>query len=100
MWNKPTTKQLAKLPRLYETENVKVTDKIIHMHFFMGGSDWYIAEYDGEALFFGFAVLNGDTQMAEWGYISFSELCRLRSGFVEVDRDLHWSPKAFKELIF
>ena len=44
MWNKPTEKQLNSLPKFYSTENVKAEDKIIKMHFFMGGMDWYIAE--------------------------------------------------------
>ena len=44
------------------------------MHFFIGGCDWYIAEYDGNNLFYGYAILNGDQQNSEWGYISFSGL--------------------------
>ena len=48
MWNKPTEKQLSKIPRLYETESVPIKEKVIHMHFFLGGCDWYIAEHDPE----------------------------------------------------
>ena len=48
-------------------------DKLIHLHFFIGGCDWYICEYDGDDLFWGYAYLN-DPQNAEWGYISFPEL--------------------------
>jgi len=68
MWNEPTTEQLNNLPRQYETEH-KTTppDKLIHLHFFMRGCDWYIAENDRQDLFFGFAILNGDYQNAEWG---------------------------------
>ncbi len=98
MWNKPTKEQLAKLPEIYETENIKIPDKIIYLHFFIGGSDWFISEYDGEDLFFGYAVLNGDYEMAEWGYISFSELCGLKIQWLEVDNDLHWNPKKFSEI--
>ncbi len=29
MWNEPTKEQLAKLPGLYETENVPLKDKLI-----------------------------------------------------------------------
>jgi len=39
---------------------------------FTGGCDWYITEFDGDDLFFGFAILNSDYEMAEWGYISFA----------------------------
>jgi len=43
--------RLDRIPRLYETENVPLKDKLIYLHFFIGGCDWYIAEYDGEDLF-------------------------------------------------
>ena len=67
MFNHPTTEQLDKIPRLYQTEHTSLMDKTIWLHFFIGGCDWYIAEYDGEDLFFGFAILNGDLINAEWG---------------------------------
>ena len=111
MWNEPSKEQLDRLPRLYETEGTELKDKIIHLHFFMGGCDWHIAEYDGDDTFFGYANLN-DPQMAEWGYISFQELKELKAqvplikggrpvgGFAyEVDRDLHWQPKKFSEIV-
>ena len=86
MWNEPKPEQLAKIPRLYETEDVPLSDKPIHLHFFIGGCDWYVSEYDGEDLFFGYAILNNDMEMAEWGYISSEDLKRIRipPGF-EVD---------------
>ena len=94
MWNEPSKEQLGKIPRLYETEEIPLEDTLIYLHFFIGGSDWYIAEYDGEDLFFGYAILNGDTEMAEWGYGSFRELkeLKVRPGF-EVDCDLFWEVK-------
>jgi hypothetical protein len=86
MWNEPTEERLAKIPRLYETEHIPLEDKLIHLHFFIGGSDWYIAEYDGEDIFFGFAILNNDLQNAEWGYVSFSELKSIKiDGWLQVD---------------
>ena len=86
MWNAPTERRLSRIPRLYETESVSLKSKLIHLHFFVGGSDWYIAEFDGEDLFWGFAILNNDLQNAEWGYISFSELKAIKiSGWLEVD---------------
>jgi hypothetical protein len=74
MWNTPTEDRLSRIPRLYETEHTPLQEKLIYLHFFIGGCDWYIAEFDGEDLFWGFAILNDDFQNAEWGYISFSEL--------------------------
>ena len=94
MWNEPTKEQLAGIPRLYETEDISPEKKMVYLHFFLGGSNWYIAEYDGEDTFFGYAILNGDTEMAEWGYVSFRELKELKipPGF-EVDCDLFWEVK-------
>ena len=96
MWNIPDQNRLAKIPRLYETEDTALKDKLVHLHFFIGGSDWYVVEYDGKDLFFGFAILNNDLQMAEWGYISFRELKSLKvAGWLEVDCELpaHWQIK-------
>ena len=99
MWNKPTENQLNRIPKLYATENIPSKDKIIYLHFFIGGSDWYIAEYDPiERLFYGYTILNGDLEMAEWGYISFDELLVIRAGFVEVDREVNWKPIAVKQI--
>lgn len=94
MWNEPTLEELAKLPRLYDTERTPVEDKLIHMHFFIGGCDWYIAEYDPlDRLFFGYAILNNDLQNAEWGYTSYDELRELNVRGIEVDRDLYWQTR-------
>jgi len=86
MWNIPTQQRLKMIPRLYETEHVPLEDKLIHLHFFIGGCDWYIAEFDGDDIFFGFAILNDDLQNAEWGYSSFSELKSIKiQNWLEVD---------------
>ena len=100
MWNVPTQERLAKIPRLYETESILTEEKIIHLHFFIGSCDWYIAEYDSEDLFYGYAILNGDTQNAEWGYISFSELKAINISGIEIDCELeeHWQPKPVSKI--
>ena len=110
MFNEPTDTELAKVPRLYETEDVPAKDKIIHLHFFLASSDWFIAEFDGVDTFFGFVCLNGWKDCAEWGYISFKELKELkveqpilfggekRFTILEVDRDLHWDVRKAKDV--
>ena len=90
MWNKPSHEKLSTLPKLYETETTPFKDKVIHLHFFIGSSDFYLVEFDGEDLFWGFSILNGDLQMAEWGYSSFYELKSISVRGLEVDCDLHW----------
>lgn len=88
MWNGPTPEQLAKLPKLYETEKVPLKDKPIYVHFFIGDCDWFISEYDSEDLFFGYAII-GNPAFAEWGYISFTELKQIRiPPGIEVDCEL------------
>jgi hypothetical protein len=99
MWNEPGESQLAAIPRLYETEKVPLQDKVIHLHFFIGDCDWYVAEYDGGDLFWGFAILNNDFVNAEWGYISFGELKAVRiNGWLEVDCDVHWKVRRASEV--
>jgi hypothetical protein len=86
MWNIPNNERLDKIPKLYQTENIPLRDKLIYLHFFIGGCDWYVAEFDVKDLFFGFAILNNDIQNSEWGYISFEELKQLElDGWLEVD---------------
>ncbi len=85
MRNEPSKERLAKIPKLYETEETPLQEKLIHLHFFIGACDWFIAEFDGEDLFWGFAILNGDYEMAEWGYVSFSELKSISVNGIEID---------------
>ncbi len=100
MWNEPAKEKLATIPKLYATENVPLKDKIIHLHFFIGGTDFYIAEFsEDEDLFWGFVILNEDLQNAEWGLISFSEIKFIKvQGWLEVDCDIHWTPRPANEV--
>jgi len=100
MWNEPTKERLACIPRLYETESIPIKDKIIHLHFFIGNCDWYVAECDGDDIFYGYAILNGDTENSEWGYISFGELKAINIGGFEVDCELqeHWQLRPVSQI--
>ena len=101
MWNTPTEDRLSRIPRLYETEHIPSQEKLIHLHFFIGGCDWYVAEYDGEDIFWGFAILNDDFQNAEWGYISLSELKSVKvGGWLEIDCELEefWQVQKASEI--
>jgi len=97
MWNKPTQQQLSKIPPLYSTEEVPLKEKIIHKHFFIGGSDWYACEHT-DGLFFGFVILNNDYEMAEWGYFSLEELDSVKVSFLEIDHDLHFEPMQAQQI--
>jgi hypothetical protein len=94
MWNTPNQERLDRIPKLYETEETPLEDKLIHLHLFIGGCDWFVVEFDGNDLFWGFACLN-DIQNAEWGYISLSELKSINISGIEIDCELeiHWNPR-------
>jgi hypothetical protein len=102
MFNIPSDKELGRIPVLYSTEGVKAGEKLIYMHFFLGSSDWFVVEFDGDDRFFGFVCLNGWREFAEWGYFSFKELKELQMKqpivvdgrrdvlFLEVECDEYW----------
>ena len=101
MWNIPSKERLDRIPKLYETEHIPLKEKLIYLHFFIGGCDWLVAEFDGKDLFWGFAILNNDLEMAEWGYISFSELKSIKvNQWLEVDCELeeHWRIRPAREM--
>ncbi|HEV7757077.1 MAG TPA: DUF2958 domain-containing protein [Mycobacteriales bacterium] len=70
-------------------------EKVLQLHYFAEGCDWWIAEYDpatGEAI--RHACLGGP-ECAEWGYLHLPELdaVNIRSGLLIVERDLHRTPR-------
>lgn len=77
-------------------------EAIIHLHYFVGGCDWWIFEKDKghpkdgaedfQAQAYGFANLN-DPMCAEVGYISLPEI--IAAG---AELDFHWSPKTLGEI--
>lgn len=93
---------IEKMPSTYETDG-QGDKAIAFLHYFSGGSDWYITEKDKgdpedeiqgqQHQAHGYAILNGDTQNAESGYISIAEL--IDNG---VELDLYWTPKALSAI--
>ena len=99
MINAPTMEQLNKLPRLYETEHICPGDKIVQLHFILNQSHWWAIEWNGSDTFFGYVLLNGWTQDAEFGYFSLSELLEVKfGGWLEVLQDPFWIPKPMKDI--
>jgi type I restriction-modification system DNA methylase subunit len=100
------TQIVNKMPSTYQTENTPENDKIVYLHYFYGGHDWYIIEKDkgsdkdpdhlkGKQLqTFGYAILNQDYEMGEWGYISIEELNQAKW----VELDFWFKPVKFGEL--
>lgn len=89
-----TADLVKEMPVTYEQNGEK--DPVVFLHYFLHGSDWYITEKDiegGVDQAFGYAILNGDLECAEWGYISIREL--VENG---VEMDLYFAPRKFSEL--
>ncbi len=96
------------MPKLYSTENVKLEDKLIYEHFFLSSNDWFAAEYDkDDRIFFGYAILNGDLEMSEWGNFAYDELKEIKAplkvngipiGYAEVERESAWHPKKWADV--
>ena len=62
------------VPPIYGQDGKRM-NAVAYFHYFAGGSDWYITEYNkdtNEA--YGYVILNGDTQMSEFGYIDIAGL--------------------------
>lgn len=73
---------------------------VAHLHYFIGGSDWYITEWDGKDTFFGYTILNNDYEYAEFGYISLSELLSYKGKFNSViELDFYWTPATISDIL-
>ena len=84
-------KTIQAMPRTYETSGQK--DPIVYLHYFYGGSDWYITERDilkNQKQAFGAADLSYGPEL---GYINIQELINLN-----VELDLYWEPKPLSQI--
>lgn len=85
----------SEIPPLYSTEHDD--DPVVHAKLFTpwSGWTWYVTEFDGEDLCFGWVV----GQTAELGYFRLSELESVRGpGGVRVERETHFSRKRLHEV--
>jgi DNA repair protein RadC len=88
---------IEKMPKTYQTEDTPTNDKIVYLHYFYAGSDWYIIEKDKlpeQLQTYGYVILNGDLQDAEWGYVSLEEI----KATEKIELDFHFIPVRFGEL--
>jgi hypothetical protein len=86
--------KVNKIPKLYSGENIK--EHPIALHYFAGSTDIYVTEWDGKDTFFGYTILNGDTQNAEWGYSSLSDIMSVPAMNLDYDTDLGTVEEAIK----
>ena len=92
------TQDLAsRLPKLYETEDVPLSDKVAMVKFFHPAIDWtwYGIEFDGQDTFWGLV----DGFEREYGYFSLSELQTPVGPFqLTAERDRYFSPTTLRDL--
>lgn len=81
---------------LYSQESVHDPTVRAKLFFPAGAATWYITEYNPvTCVAFGYVVGLGTD---EWGYISISELAKVRVAGVAVEVDLYFKPKRTSEL--
>lgn len=69
--------ELVSIPKKQQGDSIKKST--VYAHYFHGGTDWYITDIvEEDNKLFGYVILNGDTQMAEAGYISIDEITQER----------------------
>lgn len=96
-----------------ENRKRRVDEKVAYLHYFFGGSDWWITEVDRDGTLWGYVVLDNDMQMSEFGAISLDELrstiipvgvklnkgantARINYG-AHIELDFFWTPKTIAE---
>jgi len=88
------------IPKLYSQEKVTTPDKMVYAKFFFPAADWtwFVTEgeqEDGDFIFFGFVV--GFEE--EWGYFTLNELQNINIQLLKVERDLHFKPGKFADIM-
>ncbi|QOD05880.1 DUF2958 domain-containing protein [Pseudarthrobacter sp. BIM B-2242] len=89
----PSAREMEKWPPIYTNDSIDLPDQPIVAHYFQGGADWWVTEYDPERnQVFGFAQLAGHGR-GEWGYSSLTEIEQLRGQFgLPIERELDFKP--------
>ena len=86
----------ATVPQLHSQEGIP--DPIVHIKFAGSGWIWYVTEgspVDGDFMFFGFVI--GPEE--EWGEFSLSELTACARSGVPIERDVHFKPERFSQIM-
>lgn len=102
---KPLDEQVQAIPKRQSAKLLDGTERtkdyyIVHAHFFYGGTDWFVLEWDQKDSLFGYVILNGDTQMSELGYSSLSEIKGLSEKMTfGPELDFNWTPKYLPEAL-
>lgn len=90
----------AEIPALYSQENIKTQEKTVYARFFFPAVDWTWFVLEGKQepddfVFFGFVI----GYVEEWGYFTLNELEHINIEGLTVERDLHFEPGKFCDVI-
>lgn len=89
------------IPPIY-TQDGKRKNAVVYLHYFNPSSDWYITELDKETNEgYGYAILNGDTQFSEFGYIPLEQLTEQMSNvnmFAQPQIDQYFKPQTLNQI--
>ena len=89
------------IPPIY-TQDGKRKNAVVYLHYFNPSSDWYITELDKETNEgYGYAILNGDTQFSEFGYIPLEQLTKQMSDvnmFAQPQIDQYFKPQTLNQI--
>ena len=84
------------MPPLHSQEGIR--DPIVYVKFFTSGWNWYVTEGSpdhDDFIFFGFVVGLEE----EWGEFSLSELTAYAPSGVPIERDVHFTPDRFSQIM-
>jgi len=94
---------LSEIPKIYGQDG-KGKESIVYLHYFNSSSDYYVTELtyeEDEKLFtaFGYVILNGDMQNAEFGYLPINEIIQQKNPIRYPELDFYWKPTSLKSIL-
>lgn len=90
-------KEIASIPQLYSQDGLPKNEVTVHAHYFHANSDWFITEFNSETgEMFGYTILNGDSEMSEFGYMPVDQFLNSRS----VELDFHWNKVSLAKALY
>lgn len=84
---KQKLKDISDISKKITTDNELVNEDGTHnvgFHYFIGNTDIYISQLYPDGTAFGYTILNGDVEMAEWGYQNIEEIINSKQN-IEID---------------
>ncbi len=90
----------AAIPALYSQEKTEAKEKTVYARFFFAAGNWMWFAMEGKQekddfVFFGFVIGFAE----EWGYFTLNELQNINVEGFRVERDLHFKPAKFGDLM-